>query len=193
INRPGSGGVNNPESLAFWSWANDPVYDPADAALPPAQRRIVCRATISADPALRAAAADCVPFNPFGQQASTAALDYVYDTLTEDIHIAQHVVALNLQGELAQLWAGPLSVATGVEYRRDSTSLQHDPLSNSFAYFQNFGADYNARQDVTEAYLETELLLRNDAPLADQLNLNAAVRRTRDDIPGFGSADDGPG
>src|SRR5690606_36887478 len=187
INRPGSGGVNNPESLAFWSWANDPVYDPADAALPPAQRRIVCRATISADPALRAAAADCVPFNPFGQQASTAALDYVYDTLTEDIHIAQHVVALNLQGEVANLWAGPLSMATGVEYRHDSTSLQHDPLSNSFAYFQNFGADYNARQDVTDAELQTELPRPNDAPLADELNPNAAVRRTRYHISGFGS------
>src|SRR5690606_34922069 len=177
INRPGSGGVSNPASLAYWSWANDAVYDPADAALPPAQRRIVCRATLSPDPALRAAAADCVPFNPFGQQASPAALDYVYDTLTEDIHIAQHVVAANLQGELINLWAGPLAVATGAEYRHDSTSLQHDPLSNSFAYFQNFGADYNARQDVTEAYLEAELPLLNGAPLANELNLNAAVRR----------------
>lgn len=192
INRPGSGGLGNPESLAYWSWANDAVYDPADAALPPDQRRIVCRATISPDPALRAAAAGCVPFNPFGQLASDAALDYVYDTLTEDIHIAQHVVALNLQGELAQLWAGPLSVATGVEYRHDSTSLQHDPLSNSFAYFQNFGADYNARQDVTEAYLETEIPLLKDAPLAKGLNLNAAVRRTRYDISGFGSYNQAP-
>ena len=49
INRPGSGGVNNPQSFAFWTWANDPVYNPADAALPAAQRRIVCRATISTD------------------------------------------------------------------------------------------------------------------------------------------------
>lgn len=187
INRPGSGGVSNAASYAYWSWANDPVYDPADAALPAAQRHIVCRATISTDAALRAAAAGCVPFNPFGEQASPAALDYVYRTLTEDIHIAQHVVAANLQGEVAQLWAGPLSMATGVEYRHDSTSLQHDPLSNSFVYFQNFGADYNAEQDVTEAYLETELPLLHELPLIRALNFNGAVRRTHYDIAGFGS------
>src|SRR5512139_3192359 len=186
INRPGSGGVNNPASLAYWTWANDAVYNPADAALPAAQRRIVCRASISADAALRAAAADCVPFNPFGQQASQAALDYVYRTLTEDIHIHQHVVAANLQGEVAELWAGPLSMATGLEYRHDATSLQHDPLSNSFAYFQNFGADYNARQDVTEGYLETELPLLRDVPGVRALNFNGAVRRTRYDLSGFG-------
>lgn len=187
INRPGSGGVNNPASFAFWSWANDPVYNPADAALPAAQRRIVCRATLSTDAALRAAAAGCVPFNPFGEQASQAALDYVYRTLTEDIHIHQHVAAANLQGEVADLWAGPLSLATGVEFRHDSTSLQHDPLSNSFVYFQNFGADYHAQQNVTEAYLETELPLARDLPLVNALNFNGAIRRTRYDISGFGS------
>ncbi len=90
-------------------------------------------------------------------------------------------------GSVAELWAGPLSIATGVEYRHDSTSLQHDTLSNSFAYFQNFGADYNASQDVTEAYLETEVPLLRDLPLANALNFNAAIRRTRYDIEGFGS------
>ncbi|HXC57870.1 MAG TPA: TonB-dependent receptor, partial [Steroidobacteraceae bacterium] len=151
------------------------------------QRHIVCRATISTDAALRTAAAGCVPFNPFGSQASQAAQDYVYRTLTEDIHIAQHVVAANIKGEVFDLWAGPLSIATGLEYRHDSTSLQHDALSNSYAYFQNFGADYNARQDVTEGYLEAELPLAHDLPLIHALNFNGAVRRTRYDISGFGS------
>jgi iron complex outermembrane receptor protein len=184
----GPAGISNAASTAYWSWANDAVYNPADAALPAAQRRIVCRATISADAALRAAASGCVPFNPFGDQASQAALDYVYRTLTEDIHIAQHVVAANLQGEVAELWAGPLSIATGLEYRHDSTSLQHDALSNSFAYFQNFGADYNASQDVLEGYLETELPLARDLPMINALNFNGAIRRTRYDISGFGGA-----
>jgi iron complex outermembrane recepter protein len=184
----GAAGISNAGSTAYWSWANDAVYNPADSSLPAAQRRIVCRATLSTDAALRAAAAGCVPFNPFGAQASQAALDYVYRTLEEDIHIAQHVVAANLQGEVAELWAGPLSIATGLEYRHDSTSLQHDALSNSFAYFQNFGADYNASQDVVEGYLETELPIARDLPLIHALNFNGAIRRTRYDIAGFGSA-----
>ncbi|HHX83007.1 MAG TPA: TonB-dependent receptor, partial [Pseudomonadaceae bacterium] len=187
INRPGSGGVSNPDALAYWSWATDPVYDPADAALPESQRRIVCRAAISPDPALRNAAADCAPFNPFGAgQASDAALDYVYRTLVEDIDISQHVVAANVQGTVASLWAGDLTMATGVEYRKDETELAHDNFSNSFAYFQNFGADYAAEQEVYEAYVETELPLVVGASWADSLVLNAAARRTRYEISGVG-------
>jgi len=188
INRPGSGGVNNPQSFAYLSWASDPVYDPADAALPAAQRRIVCRATISTDPALRAAAAGCAPFNPFGTaNTSQAALDYIYRTLTEDIDIAQHVVAANIRGDVAELWAGPLAMAAGLEYRNDSTELVHDPLSNVFAYFQNFGADYNADQDVVEGFVEAELPLLRDVAFARALSLNAAVRYAQYDISGFGS------
>jgi outer membrane receptor protein involved in Fe transport len=187
INRPGSGGVSNPGALAYWTWATDAVYNPADAALPAAQRRIVCRATLSSNAALAAAAAGCAPFNPFGAgNASPAALDYVYRTLTEGITISQHVVAANVSGDVADLWAGPLSVAAGLEYRRDATDLVHDALSNSFAYFQNFGADYNASQNVYEGYVEGELPLAKDLLVAKSLTLNAAARRTSYKISGFG-------
>jgi outer membrane receptor protein involved in Fe transport len=193
INRPGSGGVEAPGALAYWTWANDAVYHPADAALPAAQRRIVCRATLSANAALAAAAAGCVPFNPFGDgRASQAALDYVYRNLLEQVNIDQHVVAVNAQGQLFDLWAGPLSVATGLEYRRDSTSTVHDTLSASFAYFQNFGADYRATQDVVEGYAEAELPLLKDVALARNLSLNAAARRTQYKTSGVGSYDQGP-
>ena len=187
INRPGSGGLNNGDTFAYWSWATDAVYDPADAALPAAQRKIVCRASISTDAALRTAATGCTPFNPFGEgKASQAAMDYVYRTLTEDINIDQHVAAINVRGKLAKLWAGDLTVASGLEYRKDSTSLVHDKLSNVFAYFQNFGADYSAEQKVTEGYIEAELPLLVDQTLADSVVLNAAARRTKYDISGFG-------
>ncbi len=187
IGRPGSGGLNNGDTYAYWPWATDAVYDPADAALPAAQRKIVCRATISSDAALRSAAAGCVPFNPFGEgRASQTAMDYVYRTLTEDINIDQHVGAVNLQGKLAKLWAGDLTVATGLEYRRDSTALVHDKFSNVFAYFQNFGADYTAEQTVKEGYAEAELPLLVGKPLADSVVLNAAARRTKYEISGIG-------
>ncbi len=192
INKPGSGGLEAPGALAFWTWANDAVYNPADAALPAAQRRIVCRATLSTNAALAAAAAGCVPFNPFGEgQASQASLDYVYRNLLEQINIDQHVVAANVTGELFNLWAGPMSVATGLEYRRDSTSTIHDLYSQSFAYFQNFGADYRATQDVFEGYVETEVPLLKDLPMARNLSLNAAARQTQYKTSGVGSYDQG--
>jgi len=193
INRPGSGGVNNPQSFAYLAWATDAVYNPADAALPAAQRHVVCRATISADAALRAAAAGCVPLNLFGTaNTDPAALDYVYRTLTEDIDITQHAVAANIRGDIAKLWAGSLAMAAGVEFRHDATNNVHDELSNSFAYFQNFGADYNAAQDVVEGYVEAELPLLTDAPFAKSLTLNAAARYATYDIAGFGSYNPAP-
>ncbi len=159
-----------------------------DAVRDPATGQIVCRAQLSADPALRAATAGCVPLNLFGSgNYSQAAKDYVYGTLREDINMTQHVVAANVQGEAVNLWAGPLSLAGGVEFRRDEMEVLHDPLSNQFAYFQNFGADYNGTSKVTEAYVEAELPLLKDLPAARRLDLNVAARHARYDIDGFGS------
>jgi len=187
IQRPGSGGVNNPGSFAYFQWATDAIYHPDDAALAESARRIVCRATVSPDPALRAAAAGCTPLNPFGQgKASQASLDYVYRTLVEDISITQHVGAANLQGELFDMGAGPVSVATGIEFRRDSTAITHDALSNVFAYFQNFGADYNARQNVVEGYVEADVPIVKDRNFFHALAFNAAMRKTHYSISGFG-------
>ena len=181
-------GISDPGAYAFYQWATDAVYDPADAALPAANRRIVCRATISADAALRAAAAGCVPLNPFGQNApSKASLDYIYRTLIEDTTIQQHVVAGNVQGELWNLTgAGTLDVAAGVEYRQDKIVNNHDALSQVFAYFQNFGADYHAKMNVAEAYVEADLPLLKDYGWAKNLSLNAAARQTKYKLDGFG-------
>ncbi len=144
INRPGSGGVSNAGSFAYWSWATDAVYNPADAAL----ARGTAPHRLPRDDQSRRRAARCggglrSVQSVRSARASTAALDYVYRTLVEEINISQHVVAANVQAQCSELWAGPLAVAAGVEYRRDTTSMVHDPLSNVFAYFQNFGADYN--------------------------------------------------
>jgi outer membrane receptor protein involved in Fe transport len=180
LNRPNSGGINNPESYAYLQWATDVVLDSSGKA--------VCRATLSSDSELRAAAAGCLPLNLFGTaNTDPAALDYVYRTLWEDINITQHAVAANIHGELAQLWAGPLVAATGVEYRHDATEVVHDTISNVFAYFQNFGADYNAAQNVVEGYVEASLPLLTNVPAVKSLVLNGAVRYANYDISGFGS------
>jgi iron complex outermembrane recepter protein len=175
---------NNPLRFAR---AVDAVLD-TETVITPGTGSIVCAATLSTNPALRAAAADCVPLNLFGTgRFDPAARDYVYGTLREDIDINQNVVAANTQGNVAELWAGPLILAGGVEFRRDRIDVVHDPLSNQFAYFQNFGADYNGTSKVLEGYLEAELPLLRDAPAARRLDLNIAGRHTRYDIDGFGS------
>ncbi|MEJ0035120.1 MAG: TonB-dependent receptor [Gammaproteobacteria bacterium] len=183
---PGKTATDPTNPLRF-ARAVDAVLD-TETVITPATGQIVCRATLSADPALRAAAAGCVPLNLFGaNRYDPAARDYVYGTLAEDIDLTEHVLAANLQGEVADLWAGPLSLAGGLEFRRDEIDVVHDALSNQFAYFQNFGADYNGTSKVTEGYLEAELPLLRDKPLAEKLELNVAGRHARYDQDGFGS------
>jgi iron complex outermembrane recepter protein len=186
VNNPARG-ISDPASFAYFSWATDAVLD-TETAITPGTGTIVCRATLSPDAALRAAAAGCAPLNLFGAgNHSQAATDYVYGTLVEDIDIRQHVVAANVQGDIADLWAGPLSMAAGVEYRRDEIDVRHDALSNLFAYFQNFGADYDGTAKVLEGYLETELPLARDAAFAKSLSVNVAARQAKYDLEGFGS------
>jgi iron complex outermembrane receptor protein len=186
VNNPARG-ISDPASFAYFSWAADAVMD-TETAITPGTGTIVCRATLSPDAALRAAAAGCAPLNLFGAGArSDAARNYVYGTLVEDIDISQHVLAANTQGSVAELWAGPLSLAGGVEFRRDEMDVVHDDLSNLFAYFQNFGADYDGKSKVIEGYLEAELPLVRDAAWAKALSVNVAGRHARYELEGFGS------
>ncbi len=177
INQPGTGGVNNPASLAYLWWSTDVVLNP--------QGQPVCRATLSTNPALVAAAAGCQPYNVFGGP-SQAALGYVYHTLTERLDIYQHALSINAHGELFQLPAGAASLAGGLEARRDGDDLLHDPLSNTFDYYQNFGHDYNASQNVIEGYLETELPLLKNVPGARSLNFSGGIRDAHYSVKGTG-------
>jgi outer membrane receptor protein involved in Fe transport len=179
--------ANSPGNPANFARAVDAVLD-TETAITPGTGSIVCRSTLSPDPALRAAVAGCVPLNLFGTgRFDPAARDYVYGTLREDINIDQNVVAANAQGNVLDLWAGPLVLAGGLEFRRDRIDVVHDPLSNLYAYFQNFGSDYNGTSKVTEGYLEAELPLLRDVPFARRLDLNVAGRHAHYAIDGFGS------
>jgi outer membrane receptor protein involved in Fe transport len=154
----------------------------------PATGAPTCRALLSPDPALRQAATGCVPLNLFGAgNYDPAGRDYVYGTLVEDITLDQHVIAANLRGSLLELPAGSLALAVGAEYRVDTIDVVHDPLSNVYAYFQNFGADYDGKTEVIEGYAELEVPLLSDQPFAHALSVNGALRQTHYDISGFGS------
>ncbi len=62
----------------------------------------------------------CVPLNPFGQgNLSQAARDYLVGTKwgTSDVH--QHFGEAMLTGRLFEGWAGPVSAAFGVTYRKE--------------------------------------------------------------------------
>jgi len=159
---------------------------------------------VCADPVARANG--CVPLNIFGATPpSAAALDYImpdkgpYQRTRQN----QEVASLNLSGTPFDLWAGPLALAFGVEYRKEEYRVRADPYGNGIAaqagvegtpYSSAYPADpvlldtgnnwfagnYKNGQgdyDVKEAYVEFDLPLF-DTEGAGRANLNAAVRTT---------------
>jgi outer membrane receptor protein involved in Fe transport len=173
-------GSNAAVAFAYLPWALDAVLGPNGAP--------VCRGSISTNPVLRAAAANCRPYNPFGRNVSEQALDYVYDTLFEDQVMSQHAVSAGVTGPVFDLPAGPVSVAGGLEFRRDQADVTHDRLANLYAYFQNYGTDYSGKLNAAEAYVEAEVPLLANMTGVNALSVNAAGRRTRYNISGEGVA-----
>jgi iron complex outermembrane recepter protein len=143
----------------------------------------VCRVTNTGvmpsptvDPSL---AVGCQPLNAFGNAASPQALAYAFGDLTEHNNIRQDVIAASTTGELWHGWgAGPLSAAAGVEYRKDS--LENDAGDLPFAirtdFLLQYGNSFAGHTEVGETFLELEMPLLKDLPMADRLTLNGAIR-----------------
>lgn len=150
-----------------------------DAVLNPANGQIVCRSTIDpADPAYNPASA-CVPLNLFGYaQSSAAARAYVNRTNTTLLNFGQEDASAGVEGRLFRTWAGPIAVAGGVDYRRNTIKFVNDPVGDAFGYYYNYGASYAGSVAVVEAYGETEIPLASNQAWAEALNLNLAGRKT---------------
>lgn len=136
--------------------------------------------------ACRNPANGCVPLNIIGTGvASQAAIDWLTGTPERDSKIEQHVAALSVQGEPFSTWAGPVSVAVGGEYRKESTAETVDPLSLTSSYFSGNFKPVNGSYDVKEGFLEVVVPLAKDVPFAQALDLNGAVRATEYSTSGF--------
>jgi outer membrane receptor protein involved in Fe transport len=156
---------------------------------------IVCQSAI-ANPT---AYGDCVPLNPLGPGSpSQAALDYIH-TKSQPWNLnimRQRSAGANINGQPFSSWAGPVAIATGVEYRKLEGEIRSDSVSNtvpSYTGIRGLPAAYVGRvggwstsnvlptsgdYDVKEAYLETLVPLAKDLAFAQALDLNAAVRYT---------------
>jgi outer membrane receptor protein involved in Fe transport len=130
----------------------------------------------------------CAPLNPFGSQASPAAAAYVLGTSVQTNAMTQHVMAGNLQGDVFETWAGPVSVATGLEYRSDEIEGKADAISRTLGFVTNNASLIGGEIDVTEGYVETIVPLASEIAFAKSLELNAAARRTFYDRSGVGTS-----
>jgi iron complex outermembrane receptor protein len=169
-----------------------PLYAAADAVVNPANGQIVCRSTLSG------LDAGCVPRNLFGEQPDNPAADaYVLGDSWQILTIDQTVLSFNVNGDLGdklQFGAGPISVATGAEYRKEAAKQTVDALSTQTIdltgvrggpaslqgkvgpFRHNNPQPLNGSYDIKEAYLEVGVPLLKDMTLVKALDLNAAVR-----------------
>jgi outer membrane receptor protein involved in Fe transport len=163
----------------------------ADAVVNPANGQIVCRSTLT-NPKN-----GCVPFNVISNGGvappndgtgamgvTNAQLDYL--TGTDWLHalVKQDNAAVNLSGEPFSIWAGPVSIATGVEWRKESIAQDVAPEGLEL----NVAADvpgpfrvgnYNPQSGsfrVVEGYVETVAPLVRNVPFVKSLDFNGAVR-----------------
>lgn len=171
--------LTNAWNIARMALATDAVVAPAGNAAGVAAGTIACRSTLT-NPAN-----GCVPLNRIGIGGATPeAIAYVLYNGLQPLRIQdlkQEVGAVNLSTtNLIDLWAGPISVAIGAEYRRESVTGSVDPLYQPIVangvttgtwiygnYLPTFG-----KYDVKEAYLETVI------PLFAGADFNGAVRVT---------------
>jgi outer membrane receptor protein involved in Fe transport len=136
---------------------------------------IVCRSTLT-DPTN-----GCIPYNVFGVGVnSQAALNYLIANPYNVARLNQKVLSANVSGEPFSDWAGPVSLAIGIEHRQEKTRSISDPgeTASPVPWFLGVPAGYAGSFSVTEDYVETVVPLARDTAWAKQLDLNGAVRET---------------
>ncbi len=145
-----------------------------DAVLHPDTGAIVCRSTLT-DPSN-----GCVPYNPFGIGVnSEAALRYSSGLVSHRTQrFKQDVVAASVSGTPFSNWAGMVSVAAGLEHRRESVTGSSTDADMAGEFFAGNYRPTLGKYDVTEGFLETVVPLLNGKPFAQALDFNAALRLT---------------
>jgi iron complex outermembrane receptor protein len=119
----------------------------------------------------------CIPVSVFGPNAiSPEAAAYIAAPGMLTTFTSQKVAGLNVSGEPLELWAGPLGIAVGLEYREEYARSEFDALQQAGLNAGNAIPRTEGKFDVLEEYLELNLPLLKDLPFADQLNFRGAIR-----------------
>ena len=144
----------------------------ADVVTDPTTGEAVCASALSGQNP------NCVPINLFGAGSpSQAAIDYVTGTSMSDTKLRQDVIAATVNGDLFEGWAGPISTAFGVEYRKESLKREVDDVSEQAGFLitnaQPLEGDYNVKEGFGEVLVP---IFNTDT--GQSLSFNGAVRYT---------------
>ena len=103
-------------------------------------------------------------------------MDYIQAGQTRNTNIQQIDTGANIAGSLIELPAGPLGIAAGVEYRRETSSANNDALTVAGLNGGNAIANTSGSFDVKEAYGEIAIPILAHRPFFETLSLRAAGR-----------------
>ncbi|MBU8977034.1 TonB-dependent receptor [Lysobacter sp. MMG2] len=127
----------------------------------------------------------CVPWNPLaaygmnapGSLTSDGALRaYLFPTSHGTSDTETTVYSANISGVLAELPAGDLSMATGVEHRREQALFEPDAMDQSGLTTDLAGSTTSGGYSLDEVYLEFLIPVLADLPGAKELTFNVAGR-----------------
>ena len=151
---------------------------------------IVCRASINSaavNPHTNTtyssfASNGCVPFSIFGDGAvarSPEAMAWFNVNSLNSSKLEQNVVAASVaNSRLFSLPAGDVGFAAGVEYRKEKSQENTDPLAALGLTFLNAIPSRGGEYDVTEYFVETTVPLLADIPAIRSLSLDLAARHS---------------
>jgi iron complex outermembrane recepter protein len=195
-------GESQLESQQHGNFYNPNFFAALDAVRGPSGN-IVCKVTLT-NPGLYPG---CIPFNPFGQGApSAAAYNYILGPsggVSEyGVRNEQNDISGQFSGDLFAMPAGPFSFAVGAEAREESLKeisnanpsqpISLTGLETNYSVFNNLFNSTNVgsaqgSEHVEEAFAEIAVPIVKDVFLAKSLDFNAAVRYT--DYSTSGSAE----
>lgn len=147
------------------------LVEAADVVASPVTGAPVCRSTLTAP------GNGCLPINLFGEGSpNPAAVARVVGTSALFSRLTQQAAAGSISGEPFSTWAGPISIAAGVDYRREEVRVTSDPLSQADAFQVGNAKPLHGAFDVIEGFGEAVMPLLSGKRFAKQLDLSAAVR-----------------
>ncbi len=134
-----------------------------------------------ADGSTCATTAGCVPVNIFGGPGTLtdAMLAWIQPVIHDESEQKLSLFSANLSSDLFEGWAGPISFATGYEYRKYEGWYQPDPLTVAGFYNGVPSLPTSGEYDVNEAYLELSVPLMRDTGWGKSLDLSLAGRYSR--------------
>lgn len=183
------------ETQAFdrnWLWETFASYSENRADFKAVNQINFDNVALGIGPNDRCQANSCVPLDIFGTITPEMA-DYIRHYAPDEHRTTMFNMAANATGTLFEMPAGPLGMATGVEFRREDALDRPSEATNlppefvtginrtSSAPRDGTSGSYN----VKEAYIEFDVPLMADAPMAERLDLAAAMRYS--DYSTFGS------